>query len=165
MYGTSKGERASHKDKDPAAPARRGGPRPLSRRFGAWLLEPVPSPRSHWYRPDGFVRAESGPTTMTQKRPTSDDLSARAQDGLPASRGFSFRNPPPGWRVFLVAVVLAVPGALAGGMVSLYAGDFLTCSVLGALAGAVAGAVMEGRPPAASHDRPDEPGQDSFDDL
>ncbi len=60
---------------------------------------------------------------------------------------FNFRNPSFGWRVFLVAVVLAVPGALAGMMVSLLLGEFLICSLVGALAGAVLAVGMEARTP------------------
>ena len=78
-------------------------------------------------------------------------------------RRFDFRNPPPAWRVFLVAVVLAVPGALAGGMVSLYLGDFLTGSVVGGLAGAVFGAVLEAPAPTPD-DTADEADQEAFGD-
>lgn len=57
-----------------------------------------------------------------------------------------FRNPPIAWRVFLVAVVLAMPGFLAGGMVGLVLGQFLVCSLAGALIFALVGAAMEAWP-------------------
>lgn len=65
-------------------------------------------------------------------------------------RRFSFRNPPLGSRVVLVAVVLAIPGTLAGGTVSLLLGEFINCSVIGGLAGAIMGAAMEAWNPPAS---------------
>jgi hypothetical protein len=55
------------------------------------------------------------------------------------SRRFRFRDPPFKWRVILVAAALATPGYLAGGMASLWLGDFDTCSAAGAMLGAVGG--------------------------
>jgi hypothetical protein len=75
-----------------------------------------------------------------------------------------FRNPPFRWRVFLVAAVLAVPGALAGGMVSLFLGEFLVCSLAGALLSAIGGAVMEAGPPSTAPDPLDEPRRAFFDE-
>lgn len=57
-----------------------------------------------------------------------------------------FRNPPLGWRIFLVAAFLAMPGFLAGGIVSRFLGGFLICSLAGALVGAILGAAMEATP-------------------
>lgn len=58
----------------------------------------------------------------------------------------SFRNPPLKWRVFLVAAVFAMPGFLAGGMASLFLGEFFISSFAGALTFALVGAVMEAWP-------------------
>lgn len=59
---------------------------------------------------------------------------------------FDLRNPPLAWRAVLVALFLALPGALTGGLVSLLLGRFALCSIVGGLAGLLAGATMEAWP-------------------
>jgi uncharacterized BrkB/YihY/UPF0761 family membrane protein len=73
------------------------------------------------------------------------------------ARRFGFRDPPFKWRTILVAAALAQPGYLAGGLASLYLGDFETCSVTGAMLGAVIGACLEfwpQPPPDSSNNAP-----------
>jgi hypothetical protein len=54
-----------------------------------------------------------------------------------------WKNPPRPLRVVLVGLVLALPGALCGAMISLLVGEFTACSVAGTLVGATAGGVLE----------------------
>ncbi len=51
-------------------------------------------------------------------------------------------------RTTLVAVVMSLPGWLAGGMVGLLTGGFGTCTVVGAMTGAVLGGLLEAWSPA-----------------
>jgi hypothetical protein len=89
--------------------------RRLLRRFWTWLLEPMPFPRDHWY---GNSSLKAG---------------ARMQEDSSMKRGCDFRNPPFKSRVLVVAIVVAAPGTLAGGILSLVLGEFVICSIVGAL--------------------------------
>jgi hypothetical protein len=56
----------------------------------------------------------------------------------------SFRNPSPAWRAVAVALVLALPGTLAGALLGLCAGwDFEVCWFSGGVLGALIGAAVE----------------------
>jgi hypothetical protein len=77
------------------------------------------------------------------------------------SQRFDFRNPPFTCRVLLVAGALAMPGALAGAMVSLFVplpGGPLTGFAAGALAGAVLGTAMEAKDASPTAGVPSYPG-------
>lgn len=59
------------------------------------------------------------------------------------TRRIEFRNPPQWARTLTVALVLSVPGALAGGLIALWAGHFVMCVVAGALIAAIAAVAWE----------------------
>ena len=59
------------------------------------------------------------------------------------TRRFDFRNPPQWVRTLTVALVLSAPGALAGGMIALWAGHFVMYAVVSAVIAAIAGAAWE----------------------
>ncbi len=56
---------------------------------------------------------------------------------------FKFRNPSFRYRVLIVAAFFALPGALAGALVSLFFGRFAICMIVGAGIGAFTGAWLE----------------------
>jgi hypothetical protein len=62
-------------------------------------------------------------------------------------------NPSLKWQVVLVTGVLAVPGCLAGAIVGVCLGGFITCCILGGVIGAMFGGFMEAWP-AAGPERP-----------
>jgi hypothetical protein len=73
-------------------------------------------------------------------------IAASVLEELSMSRWSNFRNPPLGWRIVIVAGLLAAPGVIAGAMVGLLVGAFGTCTVIGGLLGASVGALMEAWP-------------------
>lgn len=55
----------------------------------------------------------------------------------------NFRNPRLWGRLFAVGLAAALPGALAGGLVSLLVGHFGICSIAGAIGAGIAAAYVE----------------------
>ena len=62
---------------------------------------------------------------------------------LPREWNLNMRNPPFGMRVFIVSFVLAVFGGLGGLMCAIVFGYVFECTLLGCVAGAIAGAMLE----------------------
>lgn len=54
-----------------------------------------------------------------------------------------FRNPPRWGRRLVVALAASLPSALAGGMIALWAGNFVACVVVCVILVSIAAAVCE----------------------
>lgn len=59
------------------------------------------------------------------------------------TRRFDFKNPPRWVRRLAVAWAASVPGALAGGLIALWAGHFLLCVIACAVLAAIVGTAWE----------------------
>lgn len=64
-------------------------------------------------------------------------------EGFTVTRRFEFRNPPRWVGRLFVALAASLPGALAGGIIALWAGHFVMCVVVGVVLAAIAGAAWE----------------------
>lgn len=64
-------------------------------------------------------------------------------------RNLRFRTPPRRWRAAALAFTLALPGALAGGIVAMFVGSPTVCIAAGLLLGVFCGAWLEAHPPSS----------------
>jgi hypothetical protein len=54
-----------------------------------------------------------------------------------------FRNPKRQWRLLAAACAYAMPGALAGGIISVFMGRPMVCDLIGLIVGGLCGAWFE----------------------